>query len=70
MMYCVYERPSDYPKSFVVRRWLVGGLTAVPDREAHAVTKTLDEARAAIPVGLVRLDRAPNDDAVVSEVWL
>jgi len=38
--------------------------------EEIITAKTLDELRAQLPPGLYRLDRMPNDDAQIVEVWL
>lgn len=68
-MWVIYERPSDYPESFVVRRVQVvaGKLLFDKTRELRL---TLEEARAAIPAGLHNLGRQPGDDPVIREVWL
>ncbi len=74
-LYAIYENPSDYPGSFVVRRWvmrfpLTAGRAAHPDRQPHALCGSLAEARAALPAGLVNIGRRPQDDAVIVEVWI
>lgn len=70
-LYTVYNNPKDYPGCFVARRSVVlrSGLLRV-DRIPHAVCSTLEEVRAALPPGLDRLERAPNDDPVIVEVWM
>lgn len=72
-MYVVYKNPSDYPGKFVVRLCVAGRGTVTCDKEPLAVRGTLAEARAAIEalVGpLHRMNRQPDDDAVIVEVWL
>lgn len=68
IMFTVYERPRDYPQGYVVRRWecLPEGPRAL---EAHPY-KSLDEARGSIPEGYYRLERMPDDDPCIVEVWL
>lgn len=68
-MYAIYSRPSDFPSSFVVRRWTVDRQPH-PESAAHAIVGTLDEARKRIPAGLVNVGREPGDDPVIVEVWL
>jgi hypothetical protein len=70
-IFVVYERPSDFPDSYVVRRHVVqpGGLLAV-DKEPLSVAATLDEVRSALPTGLFRIGRFTADDPVIKEVWI
>lgn len=71
-MWVVYESPKDFPGKFVTRRWLVlpGCEKPQPDRDPVAVCDTLEEARAAVRPGSVRLERHDLDDACIVEVWL
>jgi hypothetical protein len=70
-VYTVYERPDDYPRSFVVRRTVIApGGVSVPDEVPLAIADTLREAREAIPQGCFRLDRDPLDAPAILEVWL
>jgi hypothetical protein len=64
-IWVIYERPRDYPNSFVVRRWSGGK----PARFCQ-VFNTLQEARDAIPNGLCCLERQPDDDPSIKETWL
>lgn len=69
-MWTVYHNTSDYPGLYVVRRLVLepgGGM--VKDVQPSYVGASLDEARDAIPPGLYRQDRNPNDDPVIVEVW-
>ena len=68
--FAIYRSPRDYPDQFVVRRWRLVGNEAVHDAQPLAVVDSLDEARAAVPLGLVRINRYPEDDPVIVEVWL
>lgn len=70
-MFVVYENPRDYPGKFVVRRWpncLVP--QPVPEAVPMIVCDSLDVARAAVPSWAVRLERFPDDDPAIREVWL
>lgn len=68
--YTIYERPHDYPDSFVVREWhIVRGRTTPVAGGVLAVVDTLGDARAAVPDGLYNLGRQPGDDSVIVEVW-
>jgi hypothetical protein len=68
--YTIYERPADYPHSYVVREWLiVRGRNGPVPGELVAVKDTLGDARAAIPDGLYNLGRQPGDDPVIVETW-
>lgn len=64
-MFVVYDHPLDHPEHVVMRMWL----TDRPTLAAWTYDE-LDEARQAVPRGLVRLPRAPEDDAKIVEVWL
>lgn len=69
-MWTVYDHPVDYPAHYVVRRSLVGAGMLTVDREPWAVTESLEAARHALPPGLTRLTRDPDDDPKIVEVWL
>lgn len=69
-MFVIYDHPSDYPESFLVRRWLVGEEQALAEITPTAVVGSLEEARAAVPAGLTCLPRQPADDPKIVEVWL
>lgn len=68
-MWVVYDRPRDYPNKIVARRWLI-------DKEAHPTDEfieanSIDEIRERFDqVGLVRLERNPQDDACIVETWM
>ena len=68
--YVIYDHPSDYPDSYPVRRfeW------ATP-KDLIGVGKTLEEARALLPVGLYKMPRRftiddQPDDPCIAEVWI
>ncbi len=66
----VYFSPSDYPGRYVVRGHRVTPRRAFADARPTAVTSSLEEARAAIPDGLVCIGRSLGDDPVIVETWL
>ena len=68
-LWVVYNSPSDAPGRHVARLHVAGraGLYVC----ALAVAgDTIDEVRAAIPAGLVRIDRAATDESTIVETWL
>lgn len=69
--FAIYDHPLDYPDGFVVRRWwvLMGPTDPVQD-VVPRFAKTLEEARAWIPRGFVRLQRMPGDDLSILETWI
>jgi hypothetical protein len=66
-MYVVYWNPEDHPLKWVLRRWQVLP-SPTPDARCY-VLDTLEEARALIPRSMVRIERSPNDDPAIHEVW-
>lgn len=67
VQFTIYDHPRDYPTGYVVRRWIIRPRNAVAD--AATFHRTLDRAREAIPPGLVRIMRAPDDDPCIVETW-
>lgn len=68
-IYCVYDHPRDYPNHWVVRIQHPLPAKVVPSLHCYLFS-TLDEARAWIPPGLVHMVRNPDDDPVLTEIWL
>jgi len=68
-MFVIYHNPRDYPGKFVTRRWLVHN-TMNPDLRPMAVEATIEDARRALPSGLVKMHRIPGDDRVIVESWV
>lgn len=70
--YTIYERPSDFPEWFVVRKWNVTAGGFDPDL-AQWICETLDEAREIIAgelVGGFCVPRSTEDDPVIVETWM
>lgn len=68
-MYTVYRGVSDRVGPYTVRHWSVTKAGAKVPRMAFDY-KTLEEARAAIPEGMVMIKRSPEDDPVIVETWI
>ncbi len=64
-LYVVYDHPSDFPHSFVVRRFEFD-----QPKELLGVAPSLELARLLIPKGLVCLHRLDQDERQIAEVWL
>lgn len=69
-LFVIYSSPADYPGRYVVRGHRTTPRRSFVDARPTAVTSTLAEARAAVPLDLVCLARAPGDDPVIVETWL
>lgn len=68
-LFTIYEHPADYPRGYIVRRWVANRNGFAEAREAFA-TETLEDARLLVPEGLFRLEREPNDDPTIVETWI
>ena len=70
-MFVVYERPLDYPHSYVVRRHLICVGKAIVDGLPFLVGPDLEGIREVLSHrGLMNLGRHPEDDPVIKEVWV
>lgn len=65
----IYAHPRDYPAHYVMRRWDVRGSVLIATDEM-ALAGSLEDIRKAVPPGLYRLPRFPEDDACIVEVWV
>lgn len=64
-IWTVYCRPRDYPSGYIARRFILDKPTG------ETVTgETLEAVRERLPWGLYRMERAPEDDPVIVEVWI
>lgn len=66
--WCVYEKPSDYPEHWVIRRF-----TGTQPTEEVIVGETLAQVRGMLRrqhPDLVRFTRSERDDPRIIEVWL
>lgn len=67
--YVIYVNPADMPGKFVVREWHVVRDELLPVAGRAWPANTLEQARAMVPEGLVRLGRQEVDDPVILETW-
>jgi hypothetical protein len=73
VQFTIYDHPDDYKDYFVVRRWelyatVPGPQLIIPGE--HRFAKTLEEARALVPPGMVCIARAKSDDKFIVETWI
>jgi hypothetical protein len=69
-VWVIYDKPSDFPNSLVVRRWSLAVSGSLVAEDECVLASTLEEARTYIPPGLVRQDPTFQDDPVITEFWL
>ena len=72
-MFCVYEKPKDFPNSWVVRRICVipGLLGEIMDQHITLETSTHGEIEEwALKKGLTRLPRSSEDPPQIVETWI
>lgn len=88
-MWVIFERPRDFPDSFVIQRQYVRVHAGKVIPWTHAppgtaltadgyfavergcrLTDTLERARTSIPPDRRRLERLPDDDPAIVEVWV
>lgn len=67
--YTIYFSPDDKPGAFVVRRFLLANGASTPTADVR-VCGSLEEAREAVPGGLICFARSPEDQPSVVETWL
>ena len=61
---------KEAPGMFMVRRWVIGDQPdPVPDQDFKAAP-SLEEARKLVPFGYHCIERAPDDDVSLVEVWV
>jgi hypothetical protein len=68
-MWTVYEKPLDFPDSFVARLFLIGAGGSIATNQL-LFGKTLDEIRLRLPPGLTRIPREPEDQKQIVETWI
>lgn len=65
-IWVVYDHPEDWPEYYVAREW-------IGDQPGNMVTldRNLDRLRERLQrLGLVRLERMPEDEPHILETWL
>jgi len=68
-IWVIYDHPWDFPNNWVVRAHVVTAKGNEP-QNACVVCGSLDEARSAIPYGLVCVPRTTEDDTKIYETWM
>lgn len=66
----IYKHPKDHPEHYVLRATYISdahNLTQDPMAWKHSKIEVL---RKLVPPGYVRMDRHPDDDPVIAEVWI
>jgi hypothetical protein len=70
-MWVIYDHPRDFPEHFVVRMQCSGAPPFGSRVASIAVLcRTLEEARAQVPIYCSLFGRDPADDPVIVETWL
>jgi hypothetical protein len=70
-MYVVYDHPQDFPRSYVVRRFLTASGEPRPDPLPALISGDLELIRQWLRErGLMVVPRFADDDPVILEVWL
>jgi len=71
-LYTIYDSPTDYPNTYVCRRWEVLAPENVPVAMNVVIIDTdLDKIRNQLrEIGLFRIPRDESDDKKIVETWL
>ena len=69
LIWTIYDHPLDYPEWFVARPHIIRPKKTGPV-PMHLIATDLNALRALLPDGLTRLERQPNDDPFILEVWV
>ncbi|HEX8884881.1 MAG TPA: hypothetical protein VF797_10360 [Noviherbaspirillum sp.] len=64
-MWIVYEEPPAFPNQYVARRY-----RSYVETGEFVVGDTLNDVRAKLPPGLMRIERSNQDDPMVRESWI
>jgi len=66
----IYRRPIDFPDSeYVMREHVIDKGETTPT-ENFIIGKTLEEMRAQVPPGAVRMERSPKDEPQIVEWYM
>lgn len=68
-IWCVTHDPSDLPGLYVARLHITKAGSVYVTTIA-ATGDTLESVRSVLPPGLIRFDRAPQDEPQIVETWL
>lgn len=64
-MWIVFEEPPAFPNQYVARLY-----RSYVDTGEYVVGNTLNDVRAKLPSGLMRMERSSQDDPLVRESWI
>ena len=64
-MWIVFEEPPAFPNQYVARLY-----RSYVDTGEYVVGNTLNDVRAKLPSGLMRMERSSQDDPLVRETWI
>ena len=64
-VWIVFDSPTDFPGFYVARRFKMNQPTS-----DVLTAATLEDLRALLPPGLIRLDRTEHDQPHLVEVWV
>lgn len=66
-MFVIYERPTDYPDKFVMRRFAGRPMQGT---DYFRTADSLEEIRRHVPPHCARFMRDPNDEPQIVESWI
>lgn len=69
-VWAIHYASAEYPGKFVVSVSYAGVGEVLVEEAPRAVAETLEEARAALPRGLCRMEPLPDDSVCLVETWL
>jgi len=69
LIWTVYFSPKDFPDWFVARPTMIRPKTSGPI-PMHLMARDINTLRTMLPGGLVRLERKPEDEPQIMEVWV
>ena len=64
-LWIVFEEPPAFPNQYVARLY-----RSYVDTGEYVVGNTLNDVRAKLPSGLMRMERSSQDDPLVRESWI
>ena len=64
-MWIIYEESPAFPNQYVARRY-----RSYVETGEYVVGDTLNDVRAKLPPGLMRIERSNQDDPMVRESWI
>lgn len=70
-IWTIYQRPKEFPDGYVARKWVVEASSELKLTVEVIPARRLSDLRDALAgMGLTRLDRMPEDDPSIVEVWI